>query len=197
VAAHIAAVLDDNANVPVPRLLAFELALHDKPTDHDTRRVYLDWLLEHGCAKRAQEIEHQLQAPEVPPDYQGPVRPDPEEIRYWSGLCGVDLPNEHSAEWCAGFNYAVGVVAFWLDFQQEVLRTRVGHSPGLHRIGMRKSALLGRLMRGEEVRRRPCPRHKGVMWCYWGREEASGPCECGGTGWLPNDAPPPATAAPS
>jgi hypothetical protein len=79
------------------------------------------------------------------------------------------------------------VVAFWLDFQQGVERSRRGSGPGLTSLGMRKSALLGRLMRGEEVRRRPCPRHRGEMWCSWGLDEAAKPCPCQGTGWLPND----------
>jgi uncharacterized protein (TIGR02996 family) len=190
VAFQVASVLDDNPNVPVPRLLAFELALYENPTDQDTRRVYLDWLAEHGCTRRAQEVERELREAPVGerPAYAGPVRPDPEEMRYWSNLCGVGPPGEHSAEWCEGFNYAMGVVAFWLNFQQGIIRGRVGNPPGLTAIGMRKSALLGRLMRGEEVRRRPCPKHKGVMWCYWGLEEASKPCPCGGTGWLPNEA---------
>ena len=40
------------------------------------------------------------------------------------------------------------------------------------RIDLMKSALLGRLVRGEELRRRPCPKHKGRMWCSWGLDEA-------------------------
>jgi hypothetical protein len=78
-------------------------------------------------------------------------------------------------------------MAFWLDFQQALLGRHEGAGPGLTRIGMAKSALLGRLMRGEEVRRRPCPRHKGQMWCSWGLDEAARPCACQGTGWLPNE----------
>ena len=77
-------------------------------------------------------------------------------------------------------------MAFWLDF-------RAGADPAarlarssVRAVDMYKSALLGRLVRGEEVRRRPCPRHKGAMWCAWGLDEASRPCPCGGTGWLPN-----------
>ena len=91
----------------------------------------------------------------------------------------------------------MNTVAFWLDFQQGLLRRSSGERfstlmysascPGLSELGMRKSALLGRLMRGEEVRRRPCPRHKGRMWCSWGLDEASRPCPCQGTGWLPNE----------
>jgi hypothetical protein len=77
-------------------------------------------------------------------------------------------------------------VAFWLDF-----RAGVEHRPaafyGPREVDLRKSALLGRLVRGEEVRRRPCPRHKGRMWCAYGFEEARRPCPCEGTGWLPND----------
>ena len=87
------------------------------------------------------------------------------------------------------------MVAFWLEFQRGVEASESGCGPGLSRIGMAKSALLGRLMRGEEVRRRPCPRHRGQMWCAWGLEEASQPCACGGTGWLPNDPPRPESPA--
>jgi hypothetical protein len=100
------------------------------------------------------------------------------------------LPDGQSAEWQAGFNHAMQVVSFWLEFQQRISRTAPMSSPGLSRIGMAKSALLGRLMRGEEVRRRPCPRHKGTMWCSWGLEEAMKPCACQGTGWLPNEGTP-------
>jgi hypothetical protein len=82
-------------------------------------------------------------------------------------------------------------MAFWLDFQRRLEIYQSGYGPGLSRIGMAKSALLGRLMRGEEVRRRPCPRHRGRMWCAWGLEEAAKPCPCGDTGWLPNDGPAP------
>jgi hypothetical protein len=82
------------------------------------------------------------------------------------------------------------MVAFWLEFQQDLVRNKVGSPPGLSRVGMAKSALLGRLMRGEEVRRRPCPRHRGQMWCFWGLDEAARPCACGGTGWLPNEGTP-------
>jgi hypothetical protein len=99
----------------------------------------------------------------------------------------VDVADGRSAEWREGFNHAMSVVSFWLDFQQQVRRERKWSSPGISSLGMYKSALLGRLMRGEEVRRRPCPRHKGQMWCAWGLEEASKPCACDGTGWLPNE----------
>jgi hypothetical protein len=87
-------------------------------------------------------------------------------------------------------------VAFWLDFRSGVNGARWGEGAsergmvvvyGPREVDMRKSALLGRLMRGEEVRRRPCPRHRGRMWCSWGMDEATRPCPCDGTGWLPND----------
>jgi hypothetical protein len=89
----------------------------------------------------------------------------------------------------------MNTVAFWLDFEQGVARRErdggegywMGSGPGFSSIGMVKSALLGRLMRGEAVRRRPCPRHRGRMWCSWGLDEAARPCPCQGTGWLPND----------
>ena len=81
-------------------------------------------------------------------------------------------------------------VAFWLDFRAGVTRLGDPEAPRLYgprEVDMRKSALLGRLVRGEEVRRRPCPRHRGEMWCGWGLTEAARPCPCEGTGWLPND----------
>lgn len=89
-----------------------------------------------------------------------------------------------------GFNYAMRTVAFWLDFQGGVQKRPglgSGRMYGPREVDMRKSALLGRLVRGEEVRRRPCPRHQGRMWCSWGLDEAMRPCPCDGTGWLPND----------
>jgi hypothetical protein len=82
-------------------------------------------------------------------------------------------------------------VAFWLDFRAGV--EHPGHDQertvfyGPREVDMRKSALLGRLVRGEEVRRRACPRHKGRRWCAWGFEEFRWRCPCDGTGWLPND----------
>jgi len=86
----------------------------------------------------------------------------------------------------------MNAVAFWLS-----LAANEGFRLDRSLIGMYKSELLGRLMRGEEVRRVPCPRHKGRMWCGWGgREQIYGPeCACGGTGWLPNPAAPPPNSA--
>jgi hypothetical protein len=69
----------------------------------------------------------------------------------------------------------MSVVAFWLSLPFQIDKTYVG---------MVKSELLGRLMRGEEVRRIPCPKHKGEMWCRWGIM-ADMSC-CDGTGWLKN-----------
>lgn len=57
--------------------------------------------------------------------------------------------------------------------------------PGLSMVGMVKSELLGRLVRGEEIRTRPCQKHKGKMWCSWGGH-ADMEC-CDGTGWLRNE----------
>jgi uncharacterized protein (TIGR02996 family) len=74
VAAQVAAALDDNVNVPVGPLLQFEQALHDNPSDAGTRQVYRDWLLEHGCDRRARQLERGLQ-PGEPDDYTGPLRP--------------------------------------------------------------------------------------------------------------------------
>lgn len=52
-------------------------------------------------------------------------------------------------------------------------------------IDIRKSNLLWRLLYcGEELRERPCPKHKG-RWSGIGRCEHG----CGMTGWLPNEAP--------
>jgi uncharacterized protein (TIGR02996 family) len=195
VAEQIAAVLDDNVNAPVPVLLQFELALANNPGDATARRVYRDWLLEHGCARRVEQLDQEL-GMHIPPEYTGPVRPEavPDwEQPDWAGYWGVDAPDGPSGEWREGFSYAMEVVAFWLDFQQRFEKDRPSRwystGPGRSRIGMYKSALLGRLMRGEEIRRRPCPRHKGRMWCYWGADLPAGECACQGTGWLPNDAP--------
>ena len=69
----------------------------------------------------------------------------------------------------------MSVMAFWLDLDFKIdART----------VGMRKSELLGRLIRGGEVRKTPCPKHKGHMWCSFGLEEDYSCCD--GTGWLPN-----------
>jgi hypothetical protein len=81
-------------------------------------------------------------------------------------------------------------LVFFLEFQQRTQRKQNQGRFHLSRVDVIKSALLGRLMRGEELRRRPCPKHKGRMWCSWGLDEALKPCACGGTGWLPNEAGP-------
>jgi uncharacterized protein (TIGR02996 family) len=84
VAAQLGAVLDDNVHVPVVRVLEFERALADNPTDLDTRRVYRDWLLEHGCGRRAAQVERDLADRGVPPPYTGTARP--ERVNNWAGL---------------------------------------------------------------------------------------------------------------
>jgi hypothetical protein len=77
-------------------------------------------------------------------------------------------------------------VAFFLEFRQRRLHVYRTGPFRVSRIDLMKSALLGRLMRGEEVRRRPCPQHRGRMWCSWGFDAYNAPC-CDGTGWLPNE----------
>jgi hypothetical protein len=115
--------------------------------------------------------------------YTGPVRPTNHD---WTALCGVMVSEGRSEDWCAGFNHAMQVMAFWLDFQQSLGREAAITGPGLTSTGMRKSNLLGRLIRGEEVRRRPCPVHQGkLVSAPWDRARAK--CGCDGTGWLPND----------
>ena len=88
---------------------------------------------------------------------------------------GQDMATGKSQDWQDGFNYAMNVVSFWLDFG----------NIDASMVGMRKSELLGRLVRGEEVRRRPCPIHRGKMWCGWGLDEDMSCCD--GTGWVAND----------
>jgi uncharacterized protein (TIGR02996 family) len=83
VARQLAAALDDNFHAPVPVLLQFELALANNPADRATRQVYHDWLLEHGCTRRAAELARQL-ADAGPPEYTGPVRPPAGTD--WAGL---------------------------------------------------------------------------------------------------------------
>lgn len=112
----------------------------------------------------------------------------------WAGMCLTAAGEGKSEEWKAGFNYAMNVMAFWIEFN------RTGHprTDQLSKVGMMKSALLGRLMRGEELRQRPCPIHKGHL-CqmdfgplgFTGKEQlGSGMREwilcCDGTGFLPN-----------
>jgi uncharacterized protein (TIGR02996 family) len=83
VARQLATALDDNLNAPVPTLLQFELALANNPADRATRMAYHDWLLEHGCPRRAEQLARQLQG-QGPPEYTGPVRPA--EVSDWAGL---------------------------------------------------------------------------------------------------------------
>jgi hypothetical protein len=86
----------------------------------------------------------------------------------------------------AGFNHAMRVMALWVEFQQSLTADVTVCPPGMSGIGMRKSNLLGRMMRGEEIRRRPCPEHQGrQISAPWDREGLT--CGCDGTGWLPNE----------
>jgi hypothetical protein len=98
----------------------------------------------------------------------------------------VGISDGRSEQWVAGFNRAMQVMALWLEFQQSLPADGSCSPPGLSRIGMWKSNLLGRLVRGEEIRRRPCPEHNGRLVCApWDRVGLT--CGCGGTGWLPNE----------
>ena len=121
-------------------------------------------------------------------EYVGPVRPNPEYR--WDRWCGTDAAGDRSAEWRDGFNHAMRTMALWLDVQVSALPPEVvselRRGPGLTSIGMYKSHLLGRLMRGEEVRRRPCPTHRGRLTNLVLSSEAAAYACCGGTGWLPN-----------
>jgi uncharacterized protein (TIGR02996 family) len=83
VARHVGTVLDDSVHVPIARVVEFELALRERPTDHATRQVYHDWLLEQGCEKRAGELAQDLRGAAVH-EYTGPVRPA--RMADWSGV---------------------------------------------------------------------------------------------------------------
>jgi uncharacterized protein (TIGR02996 family) len=83
VAHEIATVLDDNLNVPVAEVLRFEIALADNPADSATRQVYHDWLLDHGCSRRAEQLTGELD--DMPPVYEGEVRPQNPPYD-WAGL---------------------------------------------------------------------------------------------------------------
>lgn len=79
----LAAVLDDNLDVPIQRVIEFEMALRNSPADHDLKRIYRDWLLEHDCPTRANQL-HRVLTKGLPPEYAGEVRPT---SRYnWAGL---------------------------------------------------------------------------------------------------------------
>jgi hypothetical protein len=98
----------------------------------------------------------------------------------------VGVSDGRSEDWVAGFNHAMRVLALWLEFQQSLPNDGSCAPPGLNRVGMRKSNLLGRLVRREEIRRRPCPVHKGrLISAPWDRDGLT--CGCDGTGWLPNE----------
>jgi uncharacterized protein (TIGR02996 family) len=70
VAEQIAKVLDDNVHVPLEQLLQFERALGENPADRTLRLAYRDWLLEHGCIGRAEQLEEH-----EPAVYDGPLQP--------------------------------------------------------------------------------------------------------------------------
>ncbi len=86
---QLTTVLDDNVNVPVATVLAFEQALRADPGDAATRQAYHDWLLEHGCPTRAEQLAAGL-TDQTPGEYKGAVRPGvrPEDSPFvadWAG----------------------------------------------------------------------------------------------------------------
>ena len=120
-------------------------------------------------------------------EYGGPVRP--KRGARWDAWCHTDVDASRSDEWRAGFNHAMQTVALWIDFQVSALPPEAAaalrRGPGLSSIGMLKSNLLGRLMRGEEIRRRPCPAHEGRLQTGAAAVGTGLGC-CDGTGWLRN-----------
>lgn len=122
-------------------------------------------------------------------EYRGPVRP--RRSAHWDSVCGNGAEAGRSEEWRAGFNHAMQTVALWLDFQvsrdPRAESTGFPGNPGLSSIGMLKSNLLGRLMRDDEIRRVPCPTHRGQLQFFSSAIGTDVAC-CDGTGWLPNEA---------
>ena len=98
-------------------------------------------------------------------EYVGPVRPH--RGARWDEWCDTAADGSRSTDWRDGFNYAMQTVALWLDFQVSCLPVDVVSEsrggPALSSAGMLKSNLLGRVMRGEEIRRLPCPTHAGRL----------------------------------
>ena len=119
-------------------------------------------------------------------EYLGPVHP--QRDARWDAWCRNDEAVGRSAEWRAGFNHAMRTMALWLDFQ--VSRVPPSRSEELNfvyqlsSIGMFKSNLLGRLMQGDEIRRVPCPTHRGRLQgpSALGQDLSC----CDGFGWLRN-----------
>jgi hypothetical protein len=101
----------------------------------------------------------------------------------------VGVSDGRSEEWVAGFNHAMRVMALWLEFQENLPADGSCCPPGLSSTGMRKSNLLGRLMRGEEIRRRPCPTHQGRLDGLIDLTNPEAQACCDRTGWLKNDEP--------
>lgn len=83
------------------------------------------------------------------------------------------------------------VMALWLDFQQRQALDGHRSLPGATSIGMSKSNLLGRLVRGEGIRRRPCPTHGGRMAPGYPLCDPGEIACCDGTGWLKDEEDPP------
>lgn len=119
-------------------------------------------------------------------EYLGPVRP--KRDARWDAWCRNDEEAGRSAEWRAGFNHAMQTMALWLDFQvsrvPEQGPSSLNFAYQLSSIGMFKSNLLGRLMHGDEIRRRPCPTHQGRLQGPSAMHEDLSCCD--GFGWVRN-----------
>ena len=121
-------------------------------------------------------------------EYLGPVRP--KRDARWDAWCRNDQAAGRSTEWRAGFNHAMQTMALWIDFNVSRVPTtessELNFGFQLSSIGMLKSNLLGRLMHGDEIRRRPCPTHAGRLQYQssaWGMDLSC----CDGIGWLRNE----------
>ena len=144
--------------------LAAQLARGDEVTAQRSRRDYSEATNKDLASK----------------PYDGPVGPslDTDWADHWRAAQSTS-----SHEWNAGFNYGVEILGFWLEFQCELFARG---NPG-SMMTFSKSNLLGRLVRGEEIRLRPCPKHEGSRGHGYGPADPEYAC-CQKTGWLPNDA---------
>jgi uncharacterized protein (TIGR02996 family) len=52
-------VLADNLQTPMDRVLDWERQLADAPDDATLREVYADWLRDHACKTREQQVRHE------------------------------------------------------------------------------------------------------------------------------------------
>lgn len=112
--------------------------------------------------------------------YEGPVRPD--FATNWARFWGVTPKMRNAEAWEDGFNYAIEIMGLWIEFQRPL--DEQGHFSLAG--NMPKSNLLGRLVEGEEIRRRPCPGHQGHRGHGYQFDSPKYDC-CQKTGWLPNE----------